>query len=81
MARIVVMPAVAALVPGLPTQTEVEAGNLHQLVARLDEAFPGCGAVLAGRAALAIDGAVTADWSRPVNPDSEVMIVPKIAGG
>ena len=81
MARVVITPAVAALSPGLPAEIEVEAANLHQLATRLDRAFPGAGAVLANKAALAIDGTVTANWSTALTPDSEVMVVPKISGG
>lgn len=81
MARVIITPAVAALSPGLPAETQVDAGNLHQLVARLDDAFPGSSAILVNRAALAIDGIVTADWSSRLSPDSEVMVVVKISGG
>ena len=60
---------------------DVEAGTLFELVRALDELSPRFGEEAETRAAFAIDGVLTSDWSTPLSAASEVLVVPRIAGG
>lgn len=66
----------------------IEAATLRQVIARLDERFPGLGArlcdgdALAGGLAVSIDGAFASrGLLAKVGPDSEVHFLPAIGGG
>lgn len=61
---------------------EVDAGNVRQLFARLGERFPALQPHLETGSAVAIDGQFYQDaLLQPIGPDSEVQILPQIAGG
>ena len=61
---------------------EIDAPNIRQLILRLDERFPGLGAVIDRRMAIAVDGVIYQNaWGQPLSPDSEVHLIPRIAGG
>ena len=60
---------------------ELAADNLFALVRALDAIGPGFAHAAQERAAIAVDGAVMADWSASLAGAGEVLIVPKIAGG
>ncbi len=60
---------------------EVAAGNIFQLVSALDAIGPGFAEVAPLRAAFAIDGMLTADWASALTPASEVLVIPRVAGG
>lgn len=55
--------------------------NLFELVAALDAMSPGFGDFIEERVALAVDGTVVLDWTTSLSDQSEVMLVPRIAGG
>lgn len=81
MARVEIMPS---LCPQFFDGTEplsIEAGNVFQLIAALDRLRPGFAAFAEGRVAFGVDGAVVNDWSTPLGQESEVLLVPRIAGG
>jgi molybdopterin converting factor small subunit len=64
------------------TKLEVEARTVRQLFARLSERFPALGPHLEQGLAVAIDGQIYQDaLLQPIGPDSEVHILPQIAGG
>jgi molybdopterin converting factor small subunit len=64
------------------TELEVPARNVRELLAALDERFPGLGPRLRTRTAIAIDGEIFQDpFLEPVRPDSEVYFLPAIEGG
>ena len=62
-------------------ECEVEAATVRQLLARLEERFPGVGEQLAS-AAIAIDGdVVPGAFLERLEPDSEIHFLPAISGG
>ncbi|MDE2597754.1 MAG: MoaD/ThiS family protein [Sphingomonadales bacterium] len=81
MARVLLTPAVLAEFPGAAETGAVEAVNLFQLVRELDARFPCMGPWCDARAAFAVDGVSAPDWSQRLGPDSEVLIITRIAGG
>jgi molybdopterin synthase sulfur carrier subunit len=60
---------------------DLTAINLFDLVERLDERAPGFAEIAGIRAAFAIDGVLTTDWSSPLAGASEVILLPRIGGG
>jgi sulfur-carrier protein len=64
------------------TELEVEAATVRQLFARLGEKFPALAPHLETGSAVAIDGQIYQDaLFQPIGPDSDVHILPQIAGG
>jgi len=64
------------------TELEVTAGNVHQLFQRLGEKFPALLPHLETGSAVAIDGQIYQDaLLQEIGPDSDVHILPQIAGG
>ena len=67
---------------GGATELEVEAGTVQQLFARLASQFPELGPHIQQGLAVAIDGQIYQDaLFEPIGPNSEVQILPQIAGG
>ena len=61
---------------------EIEAATISQLIRALEERFPGIGEQIIESMALAIDGEIFQDTLvDPIGPNSEVYLIPKIAGG
>jgi molybdopterin converting factor small subunit len=64
------------------TEVDVEARNVHQLFARLGERYPALRPHLETGSAVAIDGQIYQDaLFQEIGPDSDVHILPQIAGG
>jgi hypothetical protein len=64
------------------TELEVEANNFRRMVLELDRRFPGLGRQIDESMAVAIDGEIFQDaYLVPLNPDSEIYLIPKIGGG
>jgi molybdopterin converting factor small subunit len=64
------------------TEIEVAAQNVHQLFTRLGEKYPALLPHLQTGSAVAIDGQIYQDaLFQEIGPDSEVHILPQIAGG
>lgn len=64
------------------TEFEVEATNFRRLVLELERRYPGLGRQVEESMAIAIDGEIYQDaYSAPINPGSEVYLIPKIGGG
>jgi molybdopterin synthase sulfur carrier subunit len=64
------------------TQMTVEAASVRQLFARLGEQYPELAPHLETGSAVAIDGQIYQDaLLQPIAPNSEVHILPQIAGG
>jgi sulfur-carrier protein len=60
----------------------VEANNFRRLVLELDRRFPGLGHQVEEGMAVAINGEIFQDaYPAPLEPDSEVYLIPKISGG
>jgi sulfur-carrier protein len=63
-------------------EVEIDAPNIRQLLRILGERHPTLQPHLKHGVAVAIDGEIFQDaWLEPVPPDSEVHIIPQIAGG
>jgi len=63
-------------------EIEVEAANVKQLLDGLGAACPRLKPLLDRGVAVAIDGQIYRDsWFQPIRPDSEVFILPRLAGG
>lgn len=61
---------------------EVGGGNIRELLADLGAQCPKLKPLLDKGVAVAIDGQLYRDaWFQPVRPDSEVYILPRLAGG
>jgi molybdopterin converting factor small subunit len=63
-------------------EIEVEAGSVRQLFARLGQRYPALAPHLEQGLAVAIDGQIYQDaLLQEISPESEVHILPQIAGG
>jgi len=63
-------------------ELKVEAATIHQLLSRLGQDHPKLKPLLERGVAVAIDGEIYRDdWFRPIPPGSEVVILPRMAGG
>jgi molybdopterin converting factor small subunit len=64
------------------TELDVEAATVRQLFARLGERYPALAPHLEQGLAVAIDGQIYQDaLFEPIAPDSDVHVLPQIAGG
>ena len=81
MARVVFTGSFRRLAGG-DAETEIDAANVRDLLAKLGERYPALAPHLDDGVALAIDGEIHQDalFSR-IGPDSDVHLMPKIAGG
>ncbi len=67
---------------GHEAEADIPAANVRDLLARLGERYPALAPHLDEGLALAIDGEIHQDaLFSPVGPESEVCLMPKIAGG
>ena len=63
-------------------ELELEVSNVRQLLHLLGERYPALAPHLEEGVAVAIDGEIFQDaWLEPIPPESEVHVIPKIAGG
>ena len=64
------------------SEFEIDAANIRELLTRLGEDHPRLKPVLDQGVTVAIDGEIyRSAWFQPVPPDSEVYILPRMAGG
>ena len=81
MAHVVIPSALRGLTHG-EAELEVDASDVRDLIARLEERFPGFRARLGDDVAVAIDGEIIPDpLLEPVGASSEVHFLPAISGG
>jgi sulfur-carrier protein len=67
---------------GGKSEIEIEAGNVRELLNRLGETYPGLKPQLARGVSVAIDGVIFRDgWHEPLQPTSEVFLLPRMVGG
>lgn len=60
----------------------VDADSIGAMLRRLEAEHPGLRPQLKRGVAVSVDGAIFRDnWLAPVAPDSEVFLLPKLAGG
>ena len=61
---------------------EVEAATIHQLLTRLEKDHPKLKPLIERGVAVAINGEIYRDdWLRAIPPGSEVVLLPRMAGG
>lgn len=63
-------------------ELDVEADSVRRLIEALERRFPGAGAHIGRRMAIAVDGEIHQD-AGPISltPQSEVCLIPRIGGG
>jgi molybdopterin converting factor small subunit len=79
----VVMTGIAARrFTGGQSEFDVEANTVRRMIAELERRFPGLGHQIDEGMAVAIDGVIYQDaYQTQLDPDSEVVLIPKIGGG
>ncbi len=82
MPHVVISGRPPAGLPAALSEFDVEANNFRRLILELDRRFPGLGRQVEEGMAVAIDGEIFQDaYLAPLNPDSEIYLIPKIGGG
>ncbi|HTV89790.1 MAG TPA: MoaD/ThiS family protein [Stellaceae bacterium] len=82
MPRVVLAGIAARRLTGGQSEFDVVADTVRRMIAELDRRFPGLGHQIDQGMAVAIDGEIFQDaYQAPLKPDSEVVLIPKIAGG
>ena len=82
MPRVVISGQAARRFTGGQMEFEIEANTVRRMIAELDRRFPGLGHQIDEGMAVAIDGEIFQDaYQTPLNPDSEIVLIPKIGGG
>lgn len=81
MVKVVVWGSLRAATNGAAI-VEVEALSFKDVLVQLEQKYPGLKPQLERGVSLAIDGTIYRDaWFTPVNPDSEVILMPLMVGG
>lgn len=63
-------------------EVEVDATDIRRMLNALGAAYPKLKPILDQGVAVAVDGEIYRDaWFQPIRPDSEVHILPRLAGG
>jgi molybdopterin converting factor small subunit len=82
MPHVVISGQAARRFTGGVSEFDVEANNFRRLVLELERRYPGLGHQVEEGMAVAIDGEIFQDaYLVPLNPDSEIYLIPKIGGG
>ncbi|HLY43994.1 MAG TPA: MoaD/ThiS family protein [Stellaceae bacterium] len=82
MPRVVLAGVAARRFTGGQSEFEVEADTVRRMIVELDRRFPGLGQQIDESMAVAIDGEIFQDaYMAQLNPDSEIVLIPKIGGG
>jgi sulfur-carrier protein len=67
---------------GGQSEVEVEADTVRRMITELERRFPGLGRQIDESMAVSIDGEIFQDaYLQPLDPDSEIVLIPKIGGG
>jgi molybdopterin converting factor small subunit len=82
MPRVVLAGMAARRFTGGQSEFEVEADTVRRMIVELDRRFPGLGHQIDEGMAVAINGEIYQDaYMARLEPDSEVVLIPKIGGG
>ena len=82
MPRVVLMGMASRRFAGGLSEFDVEADTFRRLITELEARYPGLGKQVEDGMAIAIDGTIYQDaYGARIGPDSEVVLIPKIAGG
>lgn len=67
---------------GGQSAVDIPAATIRELLTSLGERYPGLRPQLQRGIAVAVDGVVYRDdWQRPIKPESEVILLPRLQGG
>lgn len=67
---------------GGKAEVEIAARNVQELLARLGETYPGLQPQIKRGVSVSIDGLIYREgWLEPLQPDSEVFLLPRMQGG
>lgn len=81
MVKVVLWGSLRAATDGL-AEVEVEASTFKELLDKLSETYPGLKPQIERGVSLAVDGRIYREaWFTPIDPDSEVFLMPYMAGG
>ncbi|HEX3348288.1 MAG TPA: MoaD/ThiS family protein [Acetobacteraceae bacterium] len=82
MPHVVIMGSVCRPFTGGQTDFQVTATTFRKLIGELEARFPGLGKQVEDGMAVAIDGVIHQDsFGAALNPESEIVLIPKIGGG
>lgn len=82
MAKVVLTSDMARQYTSGQTEVDVEGADVRAIVRALEARFPGLGERVQTEMAIAIDGELFQDpFLEPVEPNSELFVLPKIGGG
>ena len=82
MPHVVIAGTAARRFTGGQSEFDVEATTVRRMINELERRFPGLGQQIDESMAVAIDGTIYQDaYQTPLDPDSEVVLIPKIGGG
>ena len=82
MPRVILSSSACRQFTGGQVEIQVEANTVRRLILELDRRFPGLGKQVEEGMAIAIDGEIFQDaYAAPLRPDSEIFLIPRIAGG
>lgn len=82
MAKVVLTSDMARQYTSGQTEIDVEGADVRAIVRALEARFPGLGERVHTEMAIAIDGELFQDpFLEPVEPNSELFVLPKIGGG
>jgi molybdopterin converting factor small subunit len=82
MPRVVLAGMAARRFTGGQSEFEVAADTVRRMITELDRRFPGLGQQIDESMAVAINGEIYQDaYMARLEPDSEVVLIPKIGGG
>jgi len=82
MARVIISSKMCQPFLGDITELDVDATTVRALIRELERRYPGLGTQVDESMAVAIDGVICQDsYLEPIGADSEVCLIPKIAGG
>ena len=82
MPKVVIAGTAARRFTGGQSEFDVEATTVRRMISELERRFPGLGQQIDESMAVAIDGTIYQDaYQTPLDPDSEVVLIPKIGGG
>ena len=82
MPRVMLAGMAARRFTGGESEFEVEADTVRRMITELDRRFPGLGQQIDESMAVAINGEIYQDaYMARLEPDSEVVLIPKIGGG
>ena len=82
MPHVVITGIAARRFTGGLSELDIEANTVRRMIAELERRFPGLGHQIDEGMAVAIDGEIFQDaYQAQLNPDSEIVLIPKIGGG